>query len=419
MGARFTCTAVYQVEAVCRTPLRTGGAEGEVDQVLRRRDGTAFVQGASLAGALRGYLEKPLAEALFGSQDRAGRLIVSDALFDREADQFTRPRLRIDPVPATGVDGGKFDVAHMGAGSRLSFTLVWQGFPEQRGELDEVERLLGAMDAGLVRRGAQKSKGFGLLSLAVKRRLFDLTEPAGRRAWLMEDWEGEAVPLPAVEDTQRVVFTVTGRVGSLLVKGAPEVMEDGTRFTPSLAEGGRGILPGSSVKGAVRARVTYIAKILGLGQDAVDRCFGCMADRGEDGGLAGRVFFEDAVLSGQKQKIRRIRIDRFTGGVQRQGLFTEEPLSALLTLRVTAPEEPVACALLVYALRDLGLGLYHLGSGWAIGRGRVEVEQIEIAAPGGRQAALRFDERGQITAEDREGLLKRWLEALEEVRHEN
>lgn len=420
MGASFTYAAVYQVDATCRTPLRTSGTDRNVDQVLRRRDGIPFVQGASLAGALRGYLkDDALARALFGSQERAGHIIVSDALFDRDAEQGTRPRLRIDSVSATGDEGGKFDVTHMEAGSKLTFTIVWQGFLEQRGELNTIEQLLGAMNAGLIRLGAQKSNGFGQLSLNVKCCLFNLTDSADRRAWLEEKWTGEPLSLPAMEETQRVVFTVTGKSSSLLVKGIPEVTADGKSFTPNLFENGRSILPGSSVKGAVRARVTYIAKVLGLGQDVTDQYFGRMANKGKDNGLAGQVFFEDGVLSGHKKKISRIRIDRFTGGVQRQGLFTEEPLSTLLTLRITAPEEPVLCALLVYALRDLGLGLYNLGSGWAIGRGRIDLEKVEIVTPGGARTTLRFDEKGKIMADDPDELLKTWLNALEEVRHEN
>lgn len=417
MAARFTYAAVYQIEAVCRTPLRTGGPEGEVEEILHRRDGRAFVQGASLAGALRGFLRDPAtAEALFGSQDRAGHLIVSDALFDRESDPFTRPRLRIDPRSATGSAGGKFDVAHMGAGSKLRFTLVWQGPAERKEELETVEQLLSYLNAGLIRLGAQKSNGFGQLTLTVRRRRLDLTVPADRSAWLDEDWDGEPFPLPAAPDAGRVTFTVTGRADSLLVKSAPEVSEDGKRYTPNLSENGAALLPGSSVKGAVRARVDYIAKTLGLGQDLTDAYFGRMARKGEDNGLAGQVFFEDGVLSGPRAKISRIRIDRFTGGVQRKGLFTEEPLSTPLTLRVSAPAEPPLCALLTYALRDLGLGLYGLGSGWSVGRGRVVVENLEISAPGGQQAALRFAPEGQVQANDPDGLLNAWLNALEEVR---
>lgn len=425
----FSYAAVYQVEAVCHTPLRTGGTDGDVEQVLRRKDGTAFVQGTSLAGAMRGWLEEQsectLAKSLFGSQNQAGHLTVSDALFDSKSDQFTRPRLRIDPISATGDDCGKFDVAHMGTDSKgtdskLQFTLVWQGDLEQNCELNTVEKILSAINAGDICLGAQKSNGFGRLVLMVRRRLFDLTNAADRRAWLADDWMGEDFTLPATTNSGRVKFTITGRTGSILVKDAPVVLRDSKgktkTHTPNLSENGRAVLPGSSIKGAVRARVEYIAEALGLDKCITERYFGRMARDG-DNGLSGLVRFEDSVLSGHKRKISRIRIDRFTGGVQRQGLFTEEPISCAVTLTITAPEEPVLCALLIYALRDLGLGLYHLGSGWAIGRGRVEVEKVHITASSGRQAALRFDSQKGIVLEDTQALLTEWLNKLEEVRH--
>lgn len=420
----FSYAAVYQVEAVCRTPLRTGGTDADAERILRRRDGTAFVQGTSLAGAMRGWLEeqpeRTLADALFGSQPQSGHLTVSDALFDGKSDQFTRPRLRIDPISATGDDGGKFDTAHIGAGSALRFTLVWRGETEQKRELDTVEKLLSAINAGDICLGAQKSNGFGRLSLTVRRRQFDLKNAADRGAWLADEWDGEIFALPNPSDSGRVKFTVTGRTGSILVKAASVVVDkdemNHKTYTPNLSERGQAVLPGSSIKGAVRARAEYIAKALGLDKSVTKRYFGREAE-GEDNGLPGLVRFEDGVLSGHKRKISRIRIDRFTGGVQRQGLFTEEPISSAVTLTITAPEEPILCALLVYALRDLGLGLFHLGSGWAIGRGRVEVEEIQISAFSGRQAALRFDGQNGIALEDAQGLLKEWLNTLEEVRH--
>lgn len=420
----FSCAAVYRTEAVCRTPLRTGGTDGDIEQVLRRRDGTAFVQGTSLAGAMRSWLEesgkRALAETLFGSQDQAGRLTVSDALFDCEANQLDRPRLRIDSISATGYDGGKFDVAHMETGSKLSFTLVWQGDKAQKQELASVEQMLGAIHAGAICLGAQKSNGFGRLSLTVRRRLFDLTDTVDREAWLADEWEGETIALPVVESARQVYFSLTGHTGSILVKGVPAVLGDNEEnhktYTPNLSENGQAVLPGSSFKGAVRARVEYIARVLGLEKSIIEQYFG-RGSSGEDNGLPGLVRFEDVVLSGHKQKISRIRIDRFTGGVQRQGLFTEEPLSCAVTLTLTAPEEPILCALLVYALRDLGLGLYHLGSGGAIGRGRVEAKTLRISAPGGREAVLCFSTQGDIAQEDTAGLLKEWLGALEEVRY--
>ena len=53
MNATFTHAIRYWVTATCLTPLRTGAADGSVDDVLRDWAGQAFVQGSSVAGALR------------------------------------------------------------------------------------------------------------------------------------------------------------------------------------------------------------------------------------------------------------------------------------------------------------------------------------------------------------------------------
>lgn len=130
MNATFTRAVRYWVEAVCLTPLRTGGADGAAETVLRDWEGRPFVQGTSLAGVLRGWLEErdpDQAEALFGSQRQGGSLMVSDGLFEAAAEQQTRPRLRINGATGTADNGGKFDVAHIAAGSRLTFTLTWLG----------------------------------------------------------------------------------------------------------------------------------------------------------------------------------------------------------------------------------------------------------------------------------------------------
>ena len=75
MSATFTRAVRYRVEAVCLTPLRTGGADGAVETVLRDWTGRPFVQGTSLAGALRDWLadrDPDKVESLFGSQQQSG-----------------------------------------------------------------------------------------------------------------------------------------------------------------------------------------------------------------------------------------------------------------------------------------------------------------------------------------------------------
>lgn len=424
MPASFTYAAVYLAEAVCQTPLRTGGTDGNPEQILRDRDGTAFLQGASLAGALRGWLQtsqdQSAVSSLFGSQNGGGHLIVSDAVFDPESEQTIRPRLRIDPKTAAGDPGGKFDMAHINAGAVLHFSLTWLGFPaDAKQELSLVEQMLAALDAGDILLGAQKTNGFGRLSLFVKKRVFDLTDAGDRKCWLADEREGMLLTLPKPKQRQGVLFTVQGRTSNLLVKTAPaQYKNDQGKFrsyTPNLSESGQALLPGSSIKGPVLARANYIARFLSLDSGFVDHCFGRQAAAG-DNGLPGLVRFEDAALTGQKKKISRVRIDRFTGGVFQGGLFTEEPVCSDLALRIAAADEPALCSLLLYALRDLGLGLYSLGSGWAIGRGQIDVQVIQAESPDGRKAVLRFDGQGNIAQEDPSGLFQAWREGLEAQR---
>lgn len=423
MSATFTRAVRYRVEAVCLTPLRTGGADGAVDTVLRDWTGRPFVQGTSLAGALRGWLadrDPDKVESLFGSQAQSGSLMVSDGLFEVAAEQQTRPRLRIDGATGTADDGGKFDVAHIAAGTKLTFTLTWMGREEMLEQTGAVEQMLAALHAGEIRLGAQKTNGFGRVSLTVQKRSYRMEDAGDRAAWLEDREDGTPFTLPTLTLGGQVVFTLTGRADSILVKAGAREMRSSPKggnrnVTVPLRENGRAILPGSSVKGAVRARVTAIAELLGMEEAVTEELFGRMNRRGEnpDNGLPGKVRFEDAVLSGKSQEISRIRINRFTGGVIRQGLFVEEPIRSEITLRITLPEgEARGCGLLLYALRDLGLGLYNLGSGGAVGRGYLAVDTIRAQAPDGTEACLRFDKDRGCTMEDPSGLFDRWLDAV-------
>lgn len=435
MPAVFCRAAVYTIQAVCRTPLRTGDAANDPERVLCRQGG-AFVQGSSLAGALRGWLEQSrfsgAASRLFGSPENGGRLMISDAVFDTDALPSLRPRLRIDPATATGADGGKFDTAQLAAGTRLGFSITWLG--DDPDELAAVEAMLAAMDAGQITLGAQKSNGFGRLGLTVQKCLLDLRCAADREAWL--GWTGEEplpgsrpLTLPAPAPAARTRFTLTAQCDGILIKAREsKTIQQGqetVQYTPNLAENNQPLLPGSSVKGAVRARAEAIAALRGIPPQRLLWLFG-----GEDTQskthFPGQVWFEDAALSqrGQDQRrIRRIRIDRFTGGVIRKGLFTEEPLSTGLSLQITAPDDPAACGLLLYALRDLGLGLYNLGSGQAIGRGYPRVSSIKAQAADGRTAALCFEAQNGVNTvriQDPDGLFAGWAASFEEVsQHEN
>lgn len=417
MQPTFTLAVVYHVQATCCTPLRSSDALGNVDTVLRTSQGQAYLQGSSLAGALKDYALKKLGEsrtaAILGSTKGSGSLIVSDAYFSLDARQEMRPRLRINDHSASADDRGKFDVAHMAAGSRFSFELTWLGTEQTEAETKDVEQLLSALNSGLILLGGQKSNGFGRVELAVTRQRYNLMDDTDRTSWLERKFNGEPICLSEIQPENIVTFILHGQADRILVKDSAPVQKEEGSVTVNLTENGQPVLPGSSIKGAVRGQVKRIAGYLGIEEKRVNALFG-RGDAGRDQGLAGRVRVEDVLFSpNYKQKITRIRINRFTGGVMNTGLFKEEPLCSKLTLKITAPaDDSVGCGLLVYALRDLGSGMYNLGSGDAIGQGYLKGDRLEIEVSSGERAAICFDADGGCSLEDADGLIQNWMQAV-------
>lgn len=418
MRAGFNYAVRYWAEVTCVSPLRTGGAEQDLEQVLRRWDGTPYLQGSSLAGALRDWRND---EELFGSREREGQLIVSDLEFSPDAAQGTRPRLHIDGTTGTGADGGKFDVSALLPGTTGSFTLVWQGKEPPEPILPVLESYLAALDAGHIRLGGQRSNGFGRVSLSVRRRRYDMRNPEDLTSWLEDAPANEAVALDrsGLQDGA-VTFQVTARLHRLLVKAAaPAGVGQGSIDAPPMEENCRLLLPGSSIKGAVRAHISRIAPFC-LGGDSGlrwENFLGRGCEPGRDNGIAGKAWFSDGAFEDTAAAaISRIRINRITGGVLNKALFTEQPVTATVKWSITAPEaERAGCALLLYALRDLGLGLYTLGSGGSIGHGLADWVRVEIHVPGQKTAVL--DSRPEaVRLEDPEGVVSGWLDACKEVR---
>lgn len=206
-----------------------------------------------------------------------------------------------------------------------------------------------------------------------------------------------------------------GFADSVLIKTSAQMYENDLSYAVNITENGQPVLPGSSVKGTIRAQCTRITESTGVSECLLEELFGRGARDG-DNGQSGAICVDDVHMEGaRKQKIKRIRINRFTGGVIRGGLFAEEPLSGEVRLHISARAKHEACyALLVYALRDLGLGLYGLGSGDAIGRGYIAVKQIKVQAPDGRKAAIAFDKNRVMRIEDADGLLNEWQQAWKE-----
>ena len=431
MASLFDHVVVYQVEATCKTPLRTGDAEGDVEKILRYKDGTPFIQGNSISGAMRNWLEEnygvEIGSALFGNsiqdpedkgQSAEGHLIISDGVFGKAAATESRTGIVVDRHMGTVRKdiGGLFQVLHIASGERMYFNVTWMGMKAQLLQTEYIEKMLSAINQGDIRFGAKKTAGFGLFTLVVKKKVFDLKDEKDRTDWLENRVDGVNLKLKNVQEKMRTEFVIQGTADAILIKGAAVHTKDKGSFIPNMMEGKTPVIPGSSIKGAIRSRVTSIVEVLGLPLDIVEEMFGNSSDDQSEQ-KAGKVYFEDILVDqARKEQITRIRINRFTGGVIRGNLFKEEPLNTNVKIRILAPSEPVYCMLLLFALRDLGIGLYNIGSGGSIGRGYITVDSLTVFGATGEKNCLRFRNSQNCICEEGEDLLKAWGAELEKVR---
>lgn len=408
--AAFTKALRYEVRLTCCSPLCTTGVDWADSDILCYPDGTAFLQGASLAGALRDW--RPDTK-LFGKRYVPGSLIFSDLVFDRpeltcDPDRSrlsVRPHMKMDS--AKGTPGGKgFLTTALQTGTSGSFTLVWCGDKPFEAAAADIEPYLAALHFGQIHLGGGKHNGFGRVRLDVKRRCYDLTKQADRQDWL--DGIGGGTPIHLKKEQDRdVLFTVTARMPIVRTKGALAHTAGSHRHVQSMPvrENNRSLIPSSSIKGAMRVQMGRIAEAMGSSVP--------MKEMLGDWGVAGKLYFSDGIfISPETEQIfTRITIDRFTGGLIPGKRLCDQATGGTVQWQIRVPEgTPRYCALVLFALRDFGLGLYTLGDGYARGWGFAESLDVAMETPEGT-AALRC-EGGAVDLNDPSGVTAGWIASL-------
>lgn len=402
-GSLYDHIVSYQITAICREPLHVGGNDGRNGGILVHPvKNIPFIQATGIAGALRDYLvdEPKLQAQLFGSSadggDNGSKVRISDAFFSGNVvNTELRPRVKINRESGTcqsaetkgggNWSGQKFETESIAAGSEFTFSLYLY---EREHEYEAaMERILGALHAGNIQLGGQKSNGCGYIAFReVKKTDYDMTKAEDRKLWRNEKKAGLSI-LGELEkqisalDT-RIHFELRGEVDSaILVKSIAvrDYDQDSADAEQMRTAAGKLVIPATSIKGVVRSQMEKIAKFKGLPESEIESIFGKNAEKDEKGYL-GCIHFFDAILEGgERPAQKRIHIDKFTGGVMYGGLFSETPAYGKLVIRVDLEEEnKKAAGLLLMALRDLGLGIVPLGSGSSIGRGYISGTELSV-----------------------------------------
>jgi hypothetical protein len=163
------------------------------------------------------------------------------------------------------------------------------------------------------------------------------------------------------------------------------------------------IVPGSSIRGAIRSQMEKIASYLGC-ETVIEESFGSQRH-------VGNLRFYDAVVGDEKERkssekslSHRIHIDKFTGGVIHGGKFSERNAHGHLSLHIVIRDQnkpDATCGLLLFALRDLAIQTMSLGGGFNVGKGMILVDQIRVTDRiNQKEAVLSLVPEPQIIDED-------------------
>ena len=434
-----------------------GAGQDVDDEVLKTKGEQPFIPGTSLAGALRDFMTAENAlgmRLLFGTEVAYERQhnaawqssIRIDDVKLNNVEIVVRDGVSLDEITNTAIEHHKFDYEAVGSGATGKFfaEITRRGIHERyEDDTKESVGLLACRLAAGFALGAHTAKGFGEVHVRdLKVYRYDFKNPDHVRAWLGSEEKREALVEPEVYERQKgfhakddcVLEAKFALKSSLLVRDYERAMkvkmagrmdEETSVQALMLRENDHWLIPGASIKGALRHRAAEILRKLDIDGALLDRMMGPSLarikakpeEKWKSRLLVSEARLEDGVVTGLQT---RVRIDRFTGGKIDTGLFTTAPIwqrekeGAALSLRLVLhePKEEERAwqiGLLLLLLKELSLGRLALGGEKGIGRGVLE----------GRGAVLHYHGEkiawdatpGSLTDEERRKL-QGFVEAL-------
>lgn len=389
----------FDITANCVSPLRAAANGSDSEGIFHDKEGRAFIQASAIAGTMRSWFEKnglsDEASRFFGKKLSQGELSFSDGIFSSDSIESSRTRLKINRSSKSLLT--TFEISAMTRGSLFAFSILWKGASKEDSLSAELllQKAFSAVNSGEILFGAQKSSGYGRVNFSVKKRSFDLRNPLDQSAWLEQHEAIEEFPIEEASAYSHVVFTVEGTASSIFSKAATKSYIRKNMIETNIKENDIFLLQSSSVKGAIRTRAEDIARnVFNFTQEDIDSIFGNIYP---NKAFAGKIIFSDILLEPlfEPHIVSRAQIDRFTAGAMTGRLTSAMPLSSKTNFEICVPKDnEAACALILFALRDLGLGIYSLGSSATIGYGFLKLEKICASVPNGEEIVMVFGEDG-------------------------
>jgi len=376
------------------SPALIGSGEDEWSDidVLLDSDDIPFITATSLIGVLRHYIDLPgeykdKLSNFWGfaryTEGKESAINCSDLLCLKNFGITIRDGIRIDNTKGIVEDKGKFDYQVLEKGAEFSFKMICTYTDDTEVFVKQMmATICSLLEGEKIHVGAKTNNGLGKIKLVDKKIYnFDFTKKDDVFKWLKNE-------LPAPLELKENAFNITKEnfsidaifdlKDSLIIRSYPS--DPDSPDAVHIKSGDDPVIPGSSLKGAIRARAERILKTLGKDEKISRKLFGYVDDklRSKDA-MKGKLRVEEVILPKFAAEINtRIKIDRFTGGTIEAALFDTVPLytnfnDKVKNVRITVRDcKDYEAGLILLVLKDLWSGDLAVGGEKNTGRGVFE-----------------------------------------------
>lgn len=370
-------------------------------------------------------------------------MIISDLFL--EGDNYypvtIRDGIKVNHKSGTAEEGKKFDFEMVEPGNCFVFKMeivIRKAFSKSIFKL-LLNWVVSRLQSGEFSLGARTSQGFGRCCLKEYKFFeFNFAQKDHVLGWLSGNYE------PAVKKEEKFTSPVLLKYkydlfrikalfhvsNSIIVGSYPSTAAEPDKVhIQSRKPDGSGepvaVIPGTSLRGAIRSRAERIANTLGVyNEQEFNILFGWVNDTGDEtsgpNAFKSKIMINESLVDGSfNEEIQyRVKIDRFTGGVMNGSLFDSMPVWAKGSLGpfvildlVIKYYEPWEAGLILLVLKDMWNEDLPVGGEKAVGRGTLKGVRAEISL-GDRKITLEQKHNGKLRLYEKES--EDWNEATAE-----
>lgn len=425
----------FRIDIRLDSILRISGDGDDAYNLVTNGEGEYIIPSTGIAGAVKNYVNSAYPNEcarLFGDRDNDSSVIYYDVICSN-VNIEARKGICIDGRYGVAENKKLFTNYYIGQGMECELKIQCNVGKEDSAIIkDIIGDVAAAIESGRIRFGAKKTNGAGIF--AVKNAVYtclDMTNDDDRRNYidhnilsLFEQCKDKLEVNSSSMDEWNSYILEARIPNGLIVKSGDR--EDGASVNMSREIDNKAeyYIPASTIKGIVRSYSEKIAGYLDISHDKVTDVFG--NDTSEKDEInAGSVYADDCILrKAVTTKYNRIKVDRWLGstisGAKAVDMVVSTEGNNTVSVRVSVDGSKYrsedkeklwkyANAFVYLTLRDIGLGKLPIGSGDAVGYGRLEGVNLII---NGRKCPIDYEHK-KVDASECESELIDFLRVLE------